>query len=58
MGRGDTLRCHAIIIDDLMMFKTVANRDVQTSAEAGDRSRDVSRVCKRYRDVGARVRDE
>ena len=58
MGRGDTLRCHAIIMDDLMMFKTVANRDVQTSAEAGDRSRDVSRVCKRYRDVGARVRDE
>ena len=29
MQRGADLRCHSIIIDDLMMFKTVATRDLQ-----------------------------
>ena len=35
MQRGADLRCHSIIIDDLMMFKTVATRDLKqpTGAE-------------------------
>ena len=68
MQRGADLRCHSVIIDDLMMFKTVATREltkrrassvsvdgVQAGAPA---SQDVVKVCQRYRDVGARVRDE
>ena len=68
MQRGADLRCHSIIIDDLMMFKTVATRDLKqpTGAEisvkgvhaGGPTSQDVVQVCQRYQDVGARVRVE
>ena len=64
MEQGDQLRCHAIIIDDLMLFKTVATADLHESGTprsqkiVNDGKAEVATVCQRYLDVGARVRDE
>ncbi len=51
------LRCHSIIIDDLLNFKTVPANDVPGLAMA-ELSADVAAVCQLYEDVGARVRME
>ena len=57
LGSGANLQCHAIIIDDLIKFKTVPNHIADAPA-SGALSADIAAVCQRYADVGARVRME
>ena len=51
MEQGDQLRCHAIIIDDLMLFKTVATADLRESGAPrsqgvlNDGKAEVATVC-------------
>ena len=57
LGSGANLQCHAIIIDDLIKFKTVPIHIADAPA-SGALSADIAAVCQRYADVGARVRME
>ena len=57
LASGDNLRCHSIIIDDLINFKTVPTSQAYAAAGA-TLSADVAAVCQRYEDVGAWVRLE
>ena len=57
LASGADLRCHSIIIDDLINFKTVPTTQAHLPAGA-TLSADVAAVCQRYEDVGARVRME
>ena len=56
LASGDNLRCHSIIIDDRIKFKTMPTVEAYAAAGA-TLSADVAAVCQRHEDV-ARVRLE